>query len=43
MKFFEYKIVIIFLINSFTATNPAPSLPIPVGLNFLLPNFDSKI
>ena len=26
-----------------TATNPSPSLPIPVGLNFLFLNFDSKI
>ena len=26
-----------------TATNPSPSSHIPVGLNFLFPNFDSKI
>ena len=24
-----------------TATNPAPSLPIPIGLNFLFLNFES--
>ena len=27
----------------YTTTNPSPSLPIPVGLNFLFLNFDSKI
>ena len=26
-----------------TANNPSPSLPIPVGLNFLFLNFDNKI
>ena len=28
--------------DCFTATNPAPSLPIPVGLIFLFPNFRAK-
>ena len=27
----------------YMATNPSPSLPRPVGLNFLFLNFDSKI
>ena len=29
--------------DTITATNAAPSLPIPVGLSFLFLNFDSKI
>ena len=29
--------------HNYMATNPAPSLPIPVRFNFLFPYFESKI
>ena len=38
----EMTLSVVYAINIFTATNPSPSSHIPVGLNFLFPNFESN-